>query len=159
MNISNIAGLRSSVSEDGMKTRYALLAAAVLTTVAATPAAAQSVCGERVEIVNALEAAHKERKAAAGLSGNGGVVELFTAINGTWTLLLTLPGGPTCMLGAVGSKPQYTVRLPDARCASRPGVPCCTKPRHCRSLYRSDMARNRTKSLRRWQARSTVTRL
>ena len=83
-----------------MKTRYALLAAAVLTTVAATPAAAQSVCGERVEIVNALEAAHKERKAAAGLSGNGGVVELFTAINGTWTLLLTLPGGPTCMLGA-----------------------------------------------------------
>ena len=80
--------------------RYALLAAAALATGAASPAMAQSVCGERVEIVNALEAGHKERKTAAGLSGNGGVVELFTGSNGTWTLLLTLPGGPTCLLGA-----------------------------------------------------------
>jgi hypothetical protein len=61
---------------------------------------AQSVCGERVEIVNALETAHKERKTAEGLSGNGGVIELFTASSGSWTLLFTLPGGPTCMLGA-----------------------------------------------------------
>lgn len=67
------------------------------------PAAAQSpqmVCGERVEIVNALEAGHQEKRTAGGLSGNGGLVELFTGNSGTWTLLLTLPGGPTCLLGA-----------------------------------------------------------
>lgn len=80
----------------------ALAACGVLTAVS-SPARAQSaqmVCGERVEIVNALQTGHQEQKTAAGLSGNGGLVELFTGDAGTWTLLLTLPGGPTCLLGA-----------------------------------------------------------
>jgi hypothetical protein len=87
-------------------TRSLTLTAAALALSAAamtSPAAAQNaqmVCGERVEIVNALESGHHEKKAAAGLSGNGGLVELFTGEAGTWTLLLTLPGGPTCLLGA-----------------------------------------------------------
>lgn len=80
-----------------------IFAVGILTAGAVSPAAAQSrpmVCGERVEIVNALEAGHQEKKTAGGLSGNGGLVELFTGDSGTWTLLLTLPGGPTCLLGA-----------------------------------------------------------
>jgi len=80
-----------------------IIAACGLTvTVSSTAAAqqAQMVCGERVEIVNALQAGHQEQKTAAGLSGNGGLVELFTGNGGSWTLLLTLPGGPTCLLGA-----------------------------------------------------------
>jgi len=81
-------------------TRSMVLATIALTVGMASPAMAQAVCGERVAIVNALEAGHKEQKAAAGLSGNGGIVELFTASSGSWTLLLTLPGGPTCLLGA-----------------------------------------------------------
>jgi hypothetical protein len=97
---ASISVRSASVAEDGVMTRYVLLWAAALTAVAAEPARAQSVCGERVEIVNVLEAGHEERKTAAGLSGSGGVVELFTASNGSWTLLLTLPGGPTCMMGA-----------------------------------------------------------
>jgi hypothetical protein len=79
------------------------IAACGLAMTVSSPAAAQSaqmVCGERVEIVNALEAGHQEQKTAAGLSGNGGLVELFTGAAGSWTLLLTLPGGPTCLLGA-----------------------------------------------------------
>jgi len=79
------------------------VATAVWAAAMSSPAVAQSaqmVCGERVEIVNALQAGHQEQKTAAGLSGNGGLVELFTGNSGTWTLLLTLPGGPTCLLGA-----------------------------------------------------------
>ena len=64
------------------------------------PAQAQMVCGERAEIVKALKSGHQERKTAAGLSGSGGLVELYTAVTGTWTLLLTIPGGPTCLLGS-----------------------------------------------------------
>lgn len=64
------------------------------------PASSQSVCGERDEIVKALKRGHHERKTAAGLSGSGGLVELFTATDGSWTLLLTIPGGPTCLLGS-----------------------------------------------------------
>lgn len=80
-----------------------ILAAGALAAAMPAPAAAQMqqmVCGERVEIVNALESGHQEQKTAGGLSGSGGLVELFTGESGTWTLLLTLPGGPTCLLGA-----------------------------------------------------------
>lgn len=64
-------------------------------------AMAQSVCGDRDEIVDALDRAHGERKTAVALAASGGVVELFTAADGGWTLLYTLPGGVACLL-AVG---------------------------------------------------------
>jgi hypothetical protein len=86
-----------------LRSTASVFAACGLLAAVASPANAQSaqmVCGERVEIVNALESGHQEQKTAAGLSGNGGLVELFTGDAGTWTLLLTLPGGPTCLLGA-----------------------------------------------------------
>ena len=72
-----------------------ILAAGTVTAGLPAPAAAQMV-----EIVNALQSGHQEQKTAGGLSGSGGLVELFTGDSGTWTLLLTLPGGPTCLLGA-----------------------------------------------------------
>lgn len=75
-------------------------AAAALLFASAAPARSQMVCGERVDIVKALEDGHSEQRTAAGISGNGGLVELFTASTGTWTLLLTMPGGPTCLMGA-----------------------------------------------------------
>ena len=82
-------------------TRLLLLTASALAMVlVSSPAMAQMVCGERVAIVKSLEAGHQEQKTATGLSGNGGLVELFTGDAGTWTLLLTLPGGPTCLLGS-----------------------------------------------------------
>ncbi len=77
-----------------------LMAAVAFVAMSTTPAQSQMVCGERVEIVKALESGHQEQKTAAGLSGNGGLVELFTAVEGSWTLLLTVPGGPTCLLGS-----------------------------------------------------------
>lgn len=82
----------------GLMTAAALLALLAL----AWPARAQSmpaVCGDRATIVAALRGDHGETKAARGLATGGGLVELFTAETGTWTLLLTLPGGPTCLMG------------------------------------------------------------
>jgi hypothetical protein len=61
---------------------------------------AQAVCGERTAIVTALESGHQEQKAGQGLSGNGGIVELFASGKGSWTMLITFPKGPTCLLGA-----------------------------------------------------------
>ncbi len=61
---------------------------------------AQGVCGSRVEIAAALEHAYSERKAAMALSGSGGLVELYMAADGRWTLLYSMPGGPTCFLAA-----------------------------------------------------------
>lgn len=106
-----------------MQRSVKLAAAAILASFIASPAAAQMVCGERVEIVKALESGHQEKKTAAGLSGNGGLVELYTAMTGTWTLLLTLPGGPTCLLGSgeewEGWKPKFD---PQGQHSSTPGA-------------------------------------
>jgi len=76
------------------------LGSAVALLMISHPAASQMVCGKRVDIVDALQTGHSEQRTAAGLSGNGGLVELFTGEKGNWTLLMTMPGGPTCLLGA-----------------------------------------------------------
>lgn len=77
-----------------------LAATAIVALTLSSPASAQMVCGDRVEIIKALENGHEEQKTASALSGNGGLVELYTATTGSWTLLLTLPGGPTCLMGS-----------------------------------------------------------
>lgn len=64
------------------------------------PAAAQMVCGERDNIVKALRTIHKERNTAIGITESGALVELFTAKSRSWTLLVTVPGGPTCLLNS-----------------------------------------------------------
>lgn len=74
--------------------------ATALLLASAQPTQAQMVCGKRTDIVKALKDGHSEQRTAAGISGNGGLVELFTAGTGTWTLLMTVPGGPTCLLGS-----------------------------------------------------------
>ena len=64
----------------------------------AFPAAAQMLCRTRADIINALEKDYEERKTASGLSDGGVLIEVFTSERKTWTLLFTVPGGPTCVL-------------------------------------------------------------
>lgn len=78
---------------------------------AATPVAAQSVCGDRNEIVSRLESGYEEKAAAIGLSSNGGVVELYRSKKGSWTLLITKPDGVSCLLAAG----EYWENTPNAK--------------------------------------------
>ena len=66
----------------------------------ASPASAQMACGKHTEVVTLLEANHQERRSAMGLSANGKLIELYTSTDGGWTLLVTTPGGPTCLITA-----------------------------------------------------------
>ena len=63
--------------------------------------AAQPVCGERDAILKNLEQRHEELPSAVGLSADGGVLEILVAPDGGWTILVTYPKRPTCVL-AVG---------------------------------------------------------
>ena len=63
----------------------------------AAPAAAQPVCGERGEFVERLKSRFGEAPVAMGLLQNGGVVEIFTSPEGTWTILVTGTNGVTCV--------------------------------------------------------------
>ena len=87
----------------------ALLAAAAAVVCGAGPARAQGICGSRKAALAYLEARYHERPAALGLAADGRVLELLLSAGGSWTLLLTHPGGPTCVL-ATG---EAWARLPE----------------------------------------------
>jgi hypothetical protein len=64
-------------------------------------AEAARLCGERDEILKRLEQRHDETPQALGLSSDGGVLELLVSPSGGWTILVTYPKRPTCVV-AVG---------------------------------------------------------
>lgn len=68
---------------------------------AAGPALAQMACDKRTEVMTHLERKYSEAPIALGVANNGGLVELLTTQSGTtWTLIITLPNGMTCLLAA-----------------------------------------------------------
>jgi len=77
------------------------LIAAVATTAFSAAAHAGAACGKRDDVLAQLSVRYKEAPVGIGLAGNGGLIELLTSSAGsTWTLIITLPNGPTCLLGA-----------------------------------------------------------
>ena len=67
--------------------------------------AQQAVCGKRADIVARLSSGFSEQPRSAGLASNGSLVEIFASKQGTWTIIFTRPGGPTCLV-AVGDNWQ-----------------------------------------------------
>jgi hypothetical protein len=67
---------------------------------AAPATSAENVCGKRDDIVSRLENGYQEFNSAMGMSTNGGLVELYTSENGTWTLMLTQADGVSCLIAA-----------------------------------------------------------
>lgn len=64
-------------------------------------ARAQEGCASHAEIAAFLARDHQEQAVASGIANNGGVVEVFADPDGeSWTLLITLPDGQTCMMAA-----------------------------------------------------------
>jgi hypothetical protein len=65
------------------------------------PAEAARLCGDRDQILKRLEQRHDETPQALGLSSDGGVLEVLVSPSGGWTILVTYPRRPTCVV-AVG---------------------------------------------------------
>jgi hypothetical protein len=65
------------------------------------PAEAARVCGDRDALLKRLEQRHEETPQALGLSSDGGVLEVLVSPEGGWTILLTYPKKPTCVV-AIG---------------------------------------------------------
>jgi len=63
--------------------------------------AQRSACGERSAIVERLSSKYGESRKSMGLNHNNGVVEVFASEEtGTWTILLTMPSGQSCLIAA-----------------------------------------------------------
>lgn len=64
------------------------------------------VCRERSELLGRLKAKYGEVPRAIGLSEDGGVLEITVAPGGGWTILVTHPRRPTCIV-AVGQAFEF----------------------------------------------------
>ncbi len=92
--------------------RWVLIAvAATAVALGVAPAFAQTLCGDRVKLTAQLEKKYNERRSGLGLVSNGGMIELFTAESGSWTILITMPGAATCVLGS-GDGWEHQRKLP-----------------------------------------------
>ena len=58
----------------------------------------QVVCSTHDEIVNLLKVTFAETPVSAALTDNGQMLEVFASDKGSWTMVITVPGGPSCMM-------------------------------------------------------------
>lgn len=82
---------------------FSLMLSVPISGVALEHAAAQHQvpCAKRADVLKHLSAKYSETPIGIGLANNGGVIEVLTSADGaTWTIIITLPNGPTCMVSA-----------------------------------------------------------
>ena len=61
-------------------------------------AQAQMACEARDKITSTLKKDYAEMPVSAGLDNSGRMIEVFASNNGSWTILITLPSGVSCLL-------------------------------------------------------------
>jgi hypothetical protein len=62
---------------------------------------AEPMCGGRDEVLKRLAKEYSEQPVAMGLASNGNVIEVFSnRTSATWTILMTMPSGKTCLMAA-----------------------------------------------------------
>ena len=86
-----------------MKNPLTRLATAATVAVAfTTSASAQGAsCANREMIVERLETKYGESRQSAGLNQNNAMIEVFASTKtGTWTILVTMPNGTSCLMAA-----------------------------------------------------------
>tara|TARA_R110000803_G_scaffold97883_1_gene165975 strand:+ start:230 stop:493 length:264 start_codon:yes stop_codon:yes gene_type:complete len=70
-------------------------------TFSANAMAQQPLCSTRADITMQLSEKYAEVPVALGVANNGGVMEVLSAPKGTtWTIILTMPNGQSCMIMA-----------------------------------------------------------
>jgi hypothetical protein len=65
---------------------------------AAEPPNAVRICGERAVLIEQFAAQHRETPQALGLGADGGIIEVLVSPDGGWTMLVTYPDRPTCVV-------------------------------------------------------------
>ncbi|SLN26493.1 hypothetical protein [Pseudooctadecabacter jejudonensis] len=87
------------------KTLTSLAATAALALIAgAAPTQTQAQtrnCGDHAQVVERLASGYGESRQSIGMGADNTVVEVFASLEtGTWTITVTAPGGPTCLVAS-----------------------------------------------------------
>ncbi|MBU2991774.1 hypothetical protein Q4555_13805 [Octadecabacter sp. 1_MG-2023] len=79
-----------------------IMSLACATTFLASAAAAQSNnCAQHALVVERLATGYGESRQSIGVGSDNTVVEVFASLEtGTWTITVTMPGGPTCLVAS-----------------------------------------------------------
>lgn len=64
----------------------------------ATAQSTAKACAKRTDAVTHLASKYEEAPVAIGIANNGGVLEVLSSEKGSWTILVTMPNGVSCML-------------------------------------------------------------
>ena len=90
----------------------ALFLAAAMTSANAASATAQipTICGKRADILTGFASTYHEVRSAIGIADGGALIEVLVSPSGTWTMVVTKPGGVTCVIGT--GRDWFTRPLP-----------------------------------------------
>lgn len=70
-------------------------------------------CSDRDRILSRLSEGYGERRQSVGLGANNAVIEVYASDEtGTWTILMTLPNGVSCLV-ATGSAFEALAAMPE----------------------------------------------
>lgn len=101
-----------------MKTNEAMIALMVGATLALAAPGAQAQgttanCAPHDAVVNRLATTYGESRQSIALGSNNSVIEVFASLEtGTWTITVTAPGGPTCLVAAGNAYQPVNDALP-----------------------------------------------
>ncbi len=71
-------------------------------------------CAAHEAVVERLAARYGESRQSIGLGTDNSVIEVFASLEtGSWTITVTKPGGPTCLVAAGQSFQQVSEALPN----------------------------------------------
>ena len=85
------------------KTLISLIGMAIVLTIVggSLARAATSKCGDRTKLIEVLKSRYKEVPVALGLSEKSTeAFEIFASDKGTWTVMMTMSNGKTCVMAA-----------------------------------------------------------
>jgi hypothetical protein len=69
-------------------------------------------CGPHADVVARLAEGYGETRRSIALGANNTVVETFASEAGSWTITVTTPGGPTCLVAAGQAWQAVSEELP-----------------------------------------------
>jgi len=93
----------------------AVLALAIAAATATSARAQAPPCATREAVLAHFAARYHELPVGVGVTATGGLLEVLASTGGSWTIVITQPGGPTCVvMSGQGwrSAPPQTVEKP-----------------------------------------------
>jgi hypothetical protein len=72
------------------------------------------MCEKRQTVLQLLAKDFSETPTAIGVAASGGVVELLTSSTGSWTIILTLPTGVSCLVATGDNWAAKAPKVADA---------------------------------------------